>query len=118
MVKLSSVIVEIEGKEGGIVWRKDQCGQHIQAMPRTWNHPITVKQSKWRKAFFVCTHYAFHYLSTEHIKEWMVWTLSHKRVSRKGVIYYMTWWQAFISVNCIRQYNGQPLFESPSQIVP
>lgn len=51
LVKLSHSITSIKGRQGGIYWKRDPNGQHIQAMPRVWNYTRSPAQIG-RASFF------------------------------------------------------------------
>lgn len=44
LIKLGPEIISLRGRCGGIYYKKDKSGQHIQKMPRYWNYTRTPAQ--------------------------------------------------------------------------
>lgn len=51
LAKLSPGIVEIRGRFGGVYFKKNPTGQHIQAMPRHVRSPIQASRQKGISCF-------------------------------------------------------------------
>jgi hypothetical protein len=115
MVKLGSGIVEIEGKSGGNIWRKDQCGQHVQSYPREIERPSTLAQRKRRRAYLRLMNYIRRYSTLEFVQRWQSYSHHHPRNNRKGESHTLTWWQMFISTNVNRVVNGEDILDYPPE---
>ncbi len=115
MVKLSAGITEIEGKSGGDVWRKDQCGQHVQAAPRHVDKYASYRQKKRRRAYLKCMNYIREHATVEFAARWQIYANQHPRKNKKGESYTLAWWQQFMSINIKRVYNDLEILQYPPE---
>jgi hypothetical protein len=118
MVKLGPGFSDINGKQGGNVWRADVCGQHLQAPPRTWNHPPSESQRSRRRAFMYCVHYFFKVLTQRQIDAWWIFTSRHPQINKKGEEVFLQAHNMFIKVNINRAIAGIPLWDWPPSFMP
>lgn len=115
MLKLGSGITEIEGKSGGEIYRKDQCGQHIQSTPRTVDSEGSPAQKKRRRAWRKCLNYIRKNTTVEFAGRWQIYANQHPKVNKKGERITLTWWQMFMRINVVRVYNDlEPLQFPPN----
>ena len=114
MMKLSGDITEIEGKVGGDVYRKDVCGQHIQAYPRLVKHesPSQIRQRKaFRSALYFC---GGGNLTGEDVEKWWIYSKNHPKKNSKGETVYLTPFLACVRINTMRFRNDlEPITEPP-----
>lgn len=113
MVKVAQPITEINGKSGGNVWRKDQCGQHVQKTPRTVSNEPTRSQRKRQKAYTACMNYIRRNSTPEFAARWQQYANNHPKTNKKGETYNLTWWQQFMAINVVRVFNDQPIQQYP-----
>ena len=113
MVKLGDGVVEINGKSGGDVFRKDQCGQHIQSTPRYVSNEPSPSQKKRRRAFRKCLNYIRRYSTVEFAYRWQNHANNHPRTNKKGETITLAWWQEFMSINIIRIVNDLDILQFP-----
>jgi len=100
MVKTDGIVTEIEGKFGGTVFRKDQCGQHIQAAPRYIGRIVETPQ---QKAFSKAkTAWMNHDWTESELNRWWIWCYQHPKTNKKGETVYFHPFLAFLSVNIKR----------------
>lgn len=113
MVKLSSSIVDIQGRGPGGIWRSDNCGQHLQGEPRMVRHEPTAPQRSVRWAFFICVLHFFKKLTSEQQNRWWVYSYNHPITTSKGETRYMQPHNAFVSYNLKRVLAGKPPLDVP-----
>lgn len=113
MIKTGNPIVEIEGQIKGDVYRKDNCGQHIQAAPRKIKHVPSWLQKRRQRAFRVMLSRYLHIITHRQRVLWQQWTFSHPRKSKKGKVYFMPPHMAYLSVNINRYIEDLPLYDDP-----
>ena len=113
MVQLGSNIIEIEGDGPGGVYRKDQCGQHLQKPPRTVKRHTSDDPFAQQRAMSILLQYIRDHATVEFVMRWTEYARKHPKKSKKGVPVYMSWHQAFISYNLPRVMAGQPIQEFP-----
>lgn len=113
MVKLDHTITEIEGKVGGNVWRKDVCGQHVQAFPRMVGK---FKPSPSQKAFTRSKNaWMSHVWTQPELDLWWTWCYQHPKMNKKGETTYLHPFLEFLSVNTKRILNDKEIvYEPPS----
>ncbi len=114
MVKLDSMIEEINGRSGGDVWRRDQCGQHVQKQPRKQSNQPTPTQKKRRRAWQSLMTIVRRCFSPEVAAYWQDYANQHTRKNKKGETITLTWWNMFISFNINKVVAG----EDPDLIPP
>lgn len=113
MCKLSAEITEIEGKEGGTIFRYDQCGQHAQAYvydPERNPSPKQIRQQGWFRMLLVRY---WHKIPTAYWPYWWRWSEQHPVISKKGEIRYMQPHNAYLKVNLIRLKAGLSIIDMP-----
>lgn len=118
MIKLAPGISEIEGKGPGGIWRKDQCGQHLQTYPRDVGEAPSPKQQIRQHAFsmlrsYVQTHGTFYFVAA-----WSDYTRKHPKKTSKGQVYYISWYNAFIGYNINNVVNELPIQDLPPGYPP
>jgi len=113
-----SVIVDINGKLGGVNYRKDKCGLHMQQNP-----PKRKRKSKYedaqRKSFREVVNYwgqRRQKISVEDEKSWSTYANKHYIQNKKGETKKMSAYQAFVSVNLPRRIENLPIISNPDQI--
>jgi len=113
MVKLGAGLTDINGGQGGVVWRWDHCRQHVQAKPRKrWHDPA--KPYPQQKAFSRCIRYLqTEPLSKEERDRWWKYCYDHPKKNKKGETYYFHPVLAFLSVNIRRILRGQDIIPIP-----
>lgn len=113
LVKPGSTVTELEGKEGGTVFRKDICGQHAQSLPRSIKHE-TPLQRKQRRAFRGAITYCLKTaLTEENTKLWWIYSYNHPKTNKKGEVIYLTPFTACLRINTIRGRNDLDLVPTP-----
>lgn len=113
MIKVGGGIVDIEGKSGGDVYRKDVCGQHIQSYPREYEHQFSPAQAQRRRSFAKLTEYMKSHATIEFAATWQDYANRHKKTNKKGEAVGLTWWQQFIGYNINGVVAGNPIIELP-----
>lgn len=116
MVKFGGGIVEINGKQGGNIWRRDQCIQHMQKFPRQVNTHNPKQELRRRWFSKLIHHYIPMWATQEFVASWQQYAYDHPRVSRKYGIYTLTWWTQFLSSNINRVIAGEEPYRFPSEI--
>jgi len=109
MLKLASPITDINGKLGGVYFRSDQCGPHIQALPRKVERDHgneTSSQKRFRRALSA---WIRHKWTQADLDQWWLWSADHPVKNKKGEIRYLTPFLAFLSVNIKRLHAGAPI---------
>lgn len=114
-VKLGGGIVEIEGSIGGnIYWRVP----HIQLVRAKTKHRDrkSDKQVKRRNAFSAAVRaWMTHAWTTAEIQAWRVWCQHHPRIGKKGNVFHITPYLAFMRLNLYRIMTGlAPSFVPPN----
>lgn len=105
LAKYGDSVVDIEGKFGGVIFRRDRCGNHIQAMGYG-PHQATPKQNKRRRWFSRLTRMFLSEHGTEkNVKLWWIYSYNRPRTNKKGEVYYLNPLMAYISYNLIRVMN-------------
>lgn len=118
MAKLSDGVIEIEGKFGGSIFRKDQCGQHIQAYGRDIDSEPTLKQVTRRNAFARIMHYIPSHATVWFVQSWSQYAYEHPKKNKKGETYFLDWWQIFLSFNINSVIEGNPIQQLPPGYPP
>lgn len=104
---------ETEGKVGGVVYRSDQCGMHIQGKGRYVSNEPSKEQIIRRNAFRKCTGY-IRKCATQYVTAaWQDYANHHPKKTCKGKIYTLTWWQQFIAYNINRVIADEPIIGLP-----
>jgi len=98
MVVLKSPITEIEGKVGGTIWRKDQCGQHAQAYPRLIKKR-TYSQDQIRKGFADLHNCWSKVMKDRHKSRWWDYSITHPTKNKKGERVTLAGWPMFFKYN-------------------
>ena len=111
MVKSTIEYVEREGKQGGNVYRSDQCGQHIQATPRLVEKEPTKKQRIRRNGFSYLLKRYIHFLTPEQRGSWVIYSLHHPKKTKKGKIYSLPPQLMYLSYNINRYVSGLPVVD-------
>lgn len=115
MVKLDSSITELEGKEGGTVFRKDVCGQHAQSLPRHVKRE-TPLQREQRKAFLRALYFCGKVTQMDrNYGEWWTYTVMHPKMNSKGERIILSPMMACVRINTIRARNKVILLELPPE---
>lgn len=115
MVKTDGTITELEGKEGGQIWRYDQCKQHLQAYPRIIDKEGSPQQWMRRRAFIRLMSYIPRHATVEFVHRWSLYAYHHPKITKKGKVTILTWHCAFLSYNINRVIEGQPITEFPPE---
>lgn len=103
-----SIISDINGKQGGINWRRDHCGLHAQVNPGP-KKPPTDRQSTFRYFFVKAQRswiYMFYYGAPGDYESWIAWAKSHPVKNKKGQTVHLSAYTAFLSVNIQRLTDG------------
>jgi hypothetical protein len=114
MAKLSDGVIEIEGKHGGSIFRKDQCGQHVQAYPRLVDFEPTLKQIIRRKAFAEIMHTLPKVATVHFVHCWSQYAYLHPKKNKKGETITLDWWQVYVSYNLNNVIAGLPIQNLPA----
>jgi hypothetical protein len=105
---------EIEGKFGGVIFRHDQCGPHIQAYPRIIDKTPSQEQRIRRNAFDLLNNFWTLYSNKYTTDLWWYYAMEHPKKTSKGKVYFMEPRQAFFSYNINRVVSGlEPEIEPP-----
>jgi len=112
MVVRSAKYVEKEGKQGGNVYRMDQCRQHIQAYPRLINREPKPGQKKVREAFSYLIYRYESIITEDQHATWVNYAFTHRMKSRKGHYYFITGSQWYLHFNIPKYIKGLPLIDS------
>jgi len=115
LIKLGDGIVEINGREGGDIYRRDRCGQHVQAQPREIKRPSAAKQRKRRRAWKKCLNWIRRNMTTRGMALWQQYANQHPHKNKKGEWIALTWWQMFIKINVIRLVNDLEILPEPPE---
>lgn len=115
MVKLSSEIVEINGKSGGVVWRRDTCGQHIQKIPLQLNREPSPTQKIRRRCFRKLYDYWAGVLSDASREIWRRYADRHPRHNKKGEVIFWCGYHWWIHFNMEPCRKGEPIFLTPPE---
>jgi len=115
MTKLSPGITEITGTTGGTVYRRDRCGQHTQSTQRRIKRQPSAEQKKRRRAWITCQSWIQKNLTAAIMMKWSNYANLHPKNNKLGETIRLTWWQAFLSINLIRVYNGLEVLPEPPQ---
>jgi hypothetical protein len=107
--------IEIEGKFGGVIFRTDQCGQHMQSEPRDVYEGPTYKQLIRQNAFRTCINYIRIHSTPDWVFAWQIYADNHPRKNKKGNVYSVPWWQQFVSTNINRIVNNEPILDLPPE---
>lgn len=113
MVRFGGPIVEINGAGPGGIWRFDWCRQHLQAPPRTWNHPVSKAQRARRRAFFDCIWRYFHVLTEQQWSLWWEWSSERPIKNKKGEDTFLQGHNMYIKYNINRRIAGKPFVDDP-----
>ncbi len=113
MAKLGGGITEINGRMGGNIYRRDQCGQHIQGYPRIIDRHPSPSQLKRRNAWRTCYGYWKKHATWEFVARWQQYANNHTITNRKGETYALTHYQMFMKINVTRVYNDVEITEYP-----
>lgn len=112
MIKMGPGIENISGKVGGVIFRSDVCGPHIQAFPRIIKPR---KESKSQKAFTRAKNAWSERKWTQYeLDLWWVWCYNHPKTNKKGETTYLHPFLAFLSVNTKRILDGKEIIYEPS----
>lgn len=108
MVKLGDGITEINGKQAGNVWRRDNCGQHVQKTPRRVE---TKTNAQWnqRAAWIKCCNYWLNNATAEIEDMWWLWSYNHPITNKKGETRFLTPFNAYMKYNLPRVRNGSEI---------
>jgi len=115
MVKLSGQIVDIEGKSGGVVWRSDSCGAHVQKLPVQWHREPTPKQLKVRKCWRLMWRFWRESIDDVTLQLWSEYGKTHSRHNKKGELIKWSGWFWFAHFNmprCLKE--EEPLYAPPN----
>ncbi len=115
MLKMCNGIIEIEGTVKGDVYRKDQCGQHVQAFPRLIKHEPSQSQKKQRRAYRMALAYIRKESTVEFASLWQQYANNHAKPNRKGEMITLTWWQMFMKINLVRLRNDLEVLHYPPE---
>lgn len=111
MVKYGAGITEIEGRFGGQYFRRDQCINHIQRMPR---HVNQRRESPQQKAFGRAKiAWSEHDWTREELDLWWVWCYNHPKKNKKNETVYFHPFIAFLHINIKRILAGQDIVITP-----
>lgn len=106
MLRYGGGIVEINGKVGGEIYRRDRCGNHKQVGPYK-KQRANEAQEAIRRAFMRCSAYWGFAVDTPGAQlSWWLYSQSHLKTNKKGETYYLPARQCFIAFNMPRVLNG------------
>jgi hypothetical protein len=111
-------LMDISGRRGGHIFFERRCSNQILPIPRPVTRPPTQSQRRRRAAFLRCIIYLEEEYTWELFEAWSTYGVEHPRKNRKGMLYAMSWTQAFMSVNITRVYNGLPILRFPPDYSP
>ena len=124
LIKLSSMIIEIRGRFGGVYFKKDNTGQHVQAMPRSVRkasmegpvirpHSPGGSRSAYTKSWtYVASMWGILIL-TVYLPLWIAKTLGWRHEDKKGNNVKLTPWGWFTHFNILRSAKGLPIYWRP-----
>lgn len=118
MLKLAGGISEIEGKGPGGIYRVDQCGQHIQAPPRDISDGPSEKQRTRQNAFSLLRSYVQTHGTFWFVAAWSDYSNQHPKKTKKGKVYFSSWYNAFIGYNINFIVKGLPFHPLPPGYPP
>jgi len=120
MIKLDSFITDINGKVGSTRYRRDQCGFHIEE-----DCGNTKPRTKWQliniSAFLVSEGLwdtIGQLENLHHMDSWRTYTQNHPKMNKKGEVYFLSAYNAFLSVNMNRILSNQTPTLSPWDPAP
>lgn len=113
MVKRTSQCPEMEGKNGGNIYRFDQCRQHIQAYPRLINREKSPSQKIILNSFQKALNRYLYTLTPEQRNKWYTYTFQHIQTTKKGMKYYLPPQLMYMKINIPRIKNNLPPFDDP-----
>lgn len=90
MLKLGPDIIDIEGKVKGEYYRRDVCGQHLQAYQSKKRYKPSSQQKAFTKA---ANAWSAHEWSSWELNAWIVWDIRHPKKNKKGKV---GLWGAFL----------------------
>lgn len=126
MAKTALPVTEIKGKFSGMVYRHDQCGQHIQMYRYQGARSISRKQREVRAAWRKCINaynefwkYNPDVGTTEEQKMWAecweAFAKSNPIKNKYGTIEYLHAYQMFMSINMTNVLEGKEIDLWPPQ---
>lgn len=113
MLVLMPPVVEIEGQGPGGIYRKDQCGQHLQKPPRPINKSPSPEQIARQNYFKLLMQYIRDHATQSFVLAWSQYAAEHPKKTKKGKEQILSWHQAFISYNLQRFPPGIPIIDRP-----
>lgn len=113
MIRMLSNASDINGKFGGVRYRRDNCGLHMEKIPDK-RPPEWWKPMPQNKAFGKCTTaYSNHKWLPIELDLWWMWCAAHPRKNKKGDTYYLHPFLAFMTVNIKRLRDGKEIIFVP-----
>ena len=113
LVTTDNSIIEIEGREGGNIWRHDDSGQHVYAWTPGVTRQPSELQLKRRLAFTECVNFWHKHVTAELREQWQLYADHHPTTNSKGEPITLTAYQMFLHINIYRAYNDVELLASP-----
>lgn len=102
LVKTDNTILELRGRFGGVYFKKDSAGQHIQAMPRTVRYTRTGIQGKGVAGFSMIAGLWALALVLAFIPAWIMFAFVFTWLTASGVYITLTCWNWFVHYNQYR----------------
>lgn len=113
MIKLDGFIEDINGKVGGVKYRRDNCGYHMEEIKQFYKSP-TNKQRAQRSRFRAATAFWKSIVLTASERSlWWGWCLMHPRVNEKGESFFLHPQLAFLSVNVLLLGESKDMVRVP-----
>lgn len=114
MAKLGGGIVEINGAFSGNVYRRDQCGQHVEAHGRFVGRKNPTAEQRLQRACFRDCIYAWQSrLTFADRLEWAIYATRHLSTNKKGEKRKLLGWNWFLKINLVRVRNGLAIITVP-----
>lgn len=114
MIKRGPGIENFSGKVGGVIYRNDHCGAHVQAPPRYIEHEPTPSQKSRRGCFQrLWFHYWKRVVTREQRDLWWTYSYNHPHRNKKGETVYLTAFNQFVAININRCTKGQMILLDP-----
>lgn len=113
IIKTSAGAQHLSGKFQGVVFAQHRCSYQINNLPAPGTREPSDAQIAARNYFKQCMFAAGKFYTLEWSVLWQIYANAMPRDNRKGDLYYISWLQAFVSVNMPRIRNGLEPLEDP-----
>lgn len=113
MVVYKAPLEQKSGKEGGNIYRSDNCGEHVQAYPRLIKKPPSQKQLIRRDCFLVALHRFSRILTYDQITAWWDYSRRHPVKNKKGETIILAASAHYTKYNINRCVEHKPWVDDP-----